>query len=91
MDDPIGKRKPFPTEFYKNLDTADLFGRDPLSDKKQRIRYGKTRLIERERTNTKKCEDNSGPENDQALNQNTSLPPKADPHLARDPNNKERI
>ena len=60
MDDPIGKRKPFPTEFYKNLDTADLFGRDPLSDKKQRIRYGKTRLIERERTNTK----NSGPEND---------------------------
>lgn len=36
MDDPIGKRKPFPTEFYKNLDTADLFGRDPLSDKKQR-------------------------------------------------------
>ena len=53
MDDPIGKRKPFPTEFYKNL-----------SDKKQRIRYGKTRLIERERTNTKKCEDNSGPEND---------------------------
>lgn len=64
MDDPIGKRKPFPTEFYKNLDTADLFGRDPLSDKKQRIRYGKTRHIERERTNTKKCEDNSGPEND---------------------------
>lgn len=49
MDDPIGKRKPFPTEFYKNLDTADLFGRDPLSDKKQRIRYGKTRLIERGR------------------------------------------
>ena len=64
MDDPIGKRKPFPTEFYKNLDTADLFGRDPLSDKKQRIEYSKTLLIERERTTMKKCEDNSGPEND---------------------------
>lgn len=34
MDDPIGEQRPFPAEiFHKSLDTADLFGRDPLLQK----------------------------------------------------------